>query len=113
MMVAVGAAGGCGLLLTGVAIGFWMGRAMRPTPPVREDSQTDAIATERLAALQRHAQELHLLVAEHRQAMQGWETSAADADRQGRRSSDREPSGDEALRKRHSELSRKIAHAEA
>jgi diguanylate cyclase (GGDEF)-like protein len=114
LVLALGAVGGCALLLTGVLLGFWIGRATRAGRENRESTDRDAVATERLVALQRHAEELHRLVAEHRQTMQGWEASANDLPAENAGAALRDAAKpDDAMRRRHSELSRKIAHAEA
>jgi diguanylate cyclase (GGDEF)-like protein len=114
-VLALGAIGGAGLLLVGLALGFWLGRSVRGAGERGSSVDHDAVATQGLASLQRHAEELQRLVAEHRQAMQGWEATFAEgANPEANRPSRNVPAEEEAaMRRRHLELSRKIAHTEA
>jgi diguanylate cyclase (GGDEF)-like protein len=113
--LALGAVGGAGLLLAGLALGFWLGRSVRIASDPRPAAELDEVASKGLASLQSHAEELQRLVAEHRQAMQGWEATLAQGSKPDAGAIARGvPSADEAaMRRRHAELSRKIAHTEA
>ncbi|HEV7278969.1 MAG TPA: GGDEF domain-containing protein [Pirellulaceae bacterium] len=114
-VLALGALGGAGLLSAGLAIGFWLGRSTRGAADSRPSADREEVAARGLASLQRHAEELQRLVAEHRHAMQGWEATLAEgAKPHVSGSASAAPSADEAaMRRRHLELSRKIAHTEA
>src|SRR5687767_9215860 len=54
-VLALGAVGGAGLLLAGLAFGFWLGRSLKASGERGASVDREAVATQGLASLQRHA----------------------------------------------------------